>query len=168
MPCTLQATLGMPWQMWPLAAAWHGPCHPITRLRLAMCSQPRPPPPTQSALQPRTPRRSLAVHRCAIWAPKPPSPAARLLACAAAHAFAGRLRADDRVWASFSARSSQIYRAARRDGASRPAVCVARSAGATRARSVGRIEAHVFFILVHAYLGTSLGSDSDLGRFGHA
>ena len=58
------------------------------------------------------------VEFCAVvrdMGAEPPSLAVRLLTRAAAHAFAGRLHAAVRVWASFLARSSPIARAARRD-----------------------------------------------------
>ena len=81
------------------------PCHP---LRLAMCSQPRPPPPVPSALRPRTPTRSLSAHRCANFSQHLLHAAERMLLSA----FAGRLREAFRVRASPQARWSLFIHAA--------------------------------------------------------
>ena len=86
---------------------------------------------------------------------EPPSPAARLLTGAAVHAFAGRLRAAVRVWASSLARSSPLLALHAGMCSLRPTGRVARSAGATLVRSDGRVEAPVFFIFVHSYIGTT-------------
>ena len=100
LPCdTRSASCHLP-RPWP-------PYHP---LRPATCSQTCPPPPGPSILRRRISRRSFTARWCAYG----PSPDARLLTRAAAHAFAGRLRAAVRDWASFLARSSPLARAAHR------------------------------------------------------
>ena len=75
---------------------------------------------------------------------EPPSPAARLLTRAAAHAFAGRLRAAVRVWASFCRDRVRLLALHAGTCSSRPVGGVSRSAGATRVRSAGVSGACVF------------------------
>ena len=142
------------------------PHHP---LRPAMCSQTCSPPPAPSALRPRTPRRSLAAHRCAIWAPKPPSPAARPLTRAAC--------ARRRTVCALSFESAHhpglyphVFFELRTDMCgSRPAGCVARSAGATRVRPAG-VPRCVIFRRSHGHisgpheaLGLILGGSDTYG-----
>ena len=135
------------------------PCHP---LRLAMCSQPRPPSPVPSALRPRTPTRSLSAHRCANFSQHLLHAAERMLLSA----FAGRLRDDFRArTASWALWSPTIHAAC---GDARLAARGER--GEERGRDTRAIgwapRGQFFFMLVHSYLGTPLGSRSDLGRFG--
>ena len=155
LPCTRQAKPGLPWEMRPLAATCRGSGHPITLCDLQLA---------------RRHARGHQVHRyheqgrqdgpllhggarygrrAAI------ASAARLLTGAAVHAFAGRLRAAVRVWASSLARSSPLLALHAGMCSLRPTGRVARSAGATLVRSDGRVEAPVFFILAHSHLGTT-------------
>ena len=136
------------------------PCHP---LRPAMRSQPCPPPPVASSLRPSTPRRSLAAHWCANSA----STSCTLLSACCLCPFAGCLRHEFRVRTASWALWSPTIHAACGDArlAARGERCEERGRDT---RAIGWApRGHFFFMLVHSYLGTPLGSGSDLGRFGH-